>query len=89
MNHIHRLQADLAAVQVALDAKDEIVRHFQTHLAGSKFQGTDADGTRKDRIATADVRQHAASAWPRRYGAPSTKPTTQMSSSTRICACVL
>lgn len=56
MNHIHRLQADLAAVQVALDAKDQIVRDFQTHLAGSKFQGTDADGTRKDWIATADVR---------------------------------
>ena len=40
MNHILRLQADLAAAQVALDAKDQIVRDFQTHLAGSKFQGT-------------------------------------------------
>ena len=56
MNRIHRLQADLAAVQVALDAKDQIVRDFQTHLAGSKFHGTDADGTHKDWIATADVR---------------------------------
>jgi hypothetical protein len=56
MNHIHRLRADLAVVQVALDANDQIVRDFQTHLAGSKFQGIDADGTCKDWIATADVR---------------------------------
>ena len=56
MNYIHQLQADLATAQGALDAKDETVRDFQAHLAGTKFQGTDADGSRKDWIATADVR---------------------------------
>jgi hypothetical protein len=31
------------------------ITEFQGHLMGAKFQGTDADGSRKDWISTGDV----------------------------------
>ena len=55
MNHIARLQTDLAAAQAAIAATAEAVQEFRVHLAGSKFAGTDLDGSRRDWIATTDV----------------------------------
>ena len=55
MNHIAQLQADLAAANAALEAKAEAIQEFRVHLAGDKFAGTEADGSRKDWIATSDV----------------------------------
>jgi len=55
MNHIARLQADLDAARTAATATDEVIQEFRVHLAGDKFAGTDADGSRRDWIATADV----------------------------------
>ncbi len=55
MNHITRLQADLAAAQAVTAATAEAVQEFRVHLAGGKFAGTDPDGSRRDWIATADV----------------------------------
>ncbi len=55
MNHIARLQTDLAAAQAAIAATAEAVQEFRVHLAGSKFAGTDPDGSRRDWIATTDV----------------------------------
>lgn len=55
MNHIARLQADLAAARTALAAKDEALQEFRVHLAGGKFAGTKEDGRRKDWIAVTDV----------------------------------
>ena len=55
MNYIARLQADLARAHAALAAKAERIQEFRIHLASDKFAGTDADGSRKDWIATSDV----------------------------------
>ncbi len=48
MNHIVRLQTDLAAVQAEIEAKADTIQEFRLHLAGSKFAGVDTDGSRKD-----------------------------------------
>jgi hypothetical protein len=55
MNHIVRLQTDLAAAQAEIEAKADAIQEFRIHLAGSKFAGVDSDGSRKDWIATSDV----------------------------------
>jgi hypothetical protein len=55
MNHITRLQIDLAAAQAALAAKDQAIQAFRAHLDGEKFRGFEDDGSRKDWIAIADV----------------------------------
>ena len=55
MNHIARLQADLASAQAEAAAKTEIVREFRAHILGDKFCGTDADGSRRDWIAVRNV----------------------------------
>jgi len=55
MNYILQLETKLAAARAELAAKDQIVRAFQAHLATSKFSGEEADGSRKDWIAVADV----------------------------------
>lgn len=55
MNHIVRLQADVATAHAALAAKAEAIQAFRVHLAGEKFRGIEADGSRKDWIAVADV----------------------------------
>lgn len=55
MNFIARLQADLAAARDSAMTKEAIIQEFRVHLAGDKFAGTEADGSRKDWIAGADV----------------------------------
>ena len=55
MNHIARLQADLAEARASAVAKDTALQEFWCHLASVKFTGFEADGGRKDWIATRDV----------------------------------
>ncbi len=55
MNHIIRLQSEVARLQGALCAKDEALRVFRAHLTSEKFQGFETDGSRKDWIAIRDV----------------------------------
>ena len=55
MNHIHALTARAASAETLLAAKDSAIEEFRLHLAGSKFQGLDLDGGRKDWIAVSDV----------------------------------
>lgn len=55
MNHIARLQQDLGAAHATLQAKAEALQAFRVHLTGQKFAGFDADGSRRDWIATGDV----------------------------------
>jgi hypothetical protein len=55
MNYIARLQQDLAAALERLKVKDEALRAFRAHIAGEKFPGFEADGSRKDWIAVRDV----------------------------------
>jgi hypothetical protein len=47
MNYIARLQQDLAAALEQLRVKDEALRAFCAHIAGEKFSGFEADGSRK------------------------------------------
>ncbi len=60
MNHIARLQADLAAARAKIAARTAIIQDFRTHLQGAKFSGTDPDGSRRDWIAVADVQAWTA-----------------------------
>jgi len=55
MNHIAWLQGQLTAAQTSAAATAEAVQEFRGHLASGKFAGTDADGSRRDWIATADI----------------------------------
>ncbi len=55
MNHIARLQTDLAAARAELAAKAEALQEFRVHLAGDKFRGTEPNGGRRDWIAVSDV----------------------------------
>lgn len=55
MNHIRRLQADLAAARAELEAKAEMIQVFRIYLASPKFTGFEPDGGRRDWIATRDV----------------------------------
>ena len=55
MNHIARLQSELAAARTVLRAKENAIQAFRVHLAGDKFAGFEQDGSRKDWIATRDV----------------------------------
>jgi len=55
MNHIARLQTDLAAAQAEIAAKIAVAHDLRMHLLGDKFSGTDPDGSRRDWIAVADV----------------------------------
>ena len=55
MNYIARLQCELAEAPERLQAKDEALRAFRTHIAGEKFSGFDNDGSRRDWIAVRDV----------------------------------
>lgn len=55
MNHIVRLQADVATARAELAAKTEAIQAFRIHLASEKFCGVETDGSRKDWIAAADV----------------------------------
>ncbi len=55
MNHIARLQAELAAAQAEAAAKTKIARDLRAHLVSAKYCGTDPDGSRRDWIAVRDV----------------------------------
>jgi len=55
MNHILRLQSDLAAAQAEIAAKAAVLQEVRCHLLGAKFSGSDPDGSRRDWIAIRDV----------------------------------
>lgn len=55
MNHIARLQSELAAAKAELREKDEAPQAFRVHPDREKIRGVEADGSRKDWIAVADV----------------------------------
>jgi hypothetical protein len=55
MNYIHRLQAGFNQARDQIAAIDAEIQAFRLHLTGDKFCGYEADGERKDWIATADV----------------------------------
>lgn len=55
MNHITRLHAELSAARAVIAAEDGAIQAFRVHLHGEKFRGVEADGSRKDWIAIADV----------------------------------
>lgn len=55
MNHIIRLQPDLAAAGAELGAIVEALRALRAHLARDRLFGVERDGRRKDRIAVRDV----------------------------------
>jgi hypothetical protein len=42
-------------LQEQLQARDEALRAFRTHIASEKFSGFDQDGSRRDWIAVRDV----------------------------------
>lgn len=54
MNHIHALQATRIEQAATIVAAAQELRDFRAHLLGPKF-GPQADGSRGDWIATADV----------------------------------
>lgn len=54
MNHIKRLETDKSELLDAIITRDEKVQEFREYLQSSKF-GPQADGSRGDWIAVADV----------------------------------
>jgi len=54
MNHIHKLQIDLAQAQATIHSYKAQMAQFSAFLCGPKFTGTE-NGERKDWIATSDV----------------------------------
>ena len=54
-NYIHRLQADLADRDAKLAAVCEELNHLRRSLDGPKYNGVEADGSRRDWMATADL----------------------------------
>jgi hypothetical protein len=54
-NHILNLQREVSELRARESATIEALADFRAHLASAKFSGADADGTRKDWIATSDV----------------------------------
>jgi hypothetical protein len=57
MNHIHRLQNDVIDLNDQILRRAERIQEFREHLASPKFAAEQADGSRGDWIATADVRR--------------------------------
>lgn len=55
MNYISALQARAAEAERTVTDQDKRIDEFRVHLAGDKFQGFEADGSRKDWISTADA----------------------------------
>ena len=55
MNHILRLQEDLACADAELAAKREMLQAFRAHLIMPKFAGYEPDGSRRDWIGVGDV----------------------------------
>ena len=56
MNHIVRLQTDLADANAIGAATADAIQAFRVHLASGKFSGVDPDGSRRDWIAVSEVR---------------------------------
>jgi hypothetical protein len=54
-NYIIRLQGEATSAQTKIAATEQAIRAFRMHLQGEKFQGFEADGSRKDWIAVSDV----------------------------------
>ena len=57
MNHIHRLQNDVADLSGQILRRAERIQEFREHLASPKFNSEQADGSRGDWIAVADVQR--------------------------------
>ncbi len=55
MNYITRLQEELTNERARLAATRDAIGNLRLHLQGEKFQGYEADGSRRDWIATGDV----------------------------------
>ena len=55
MNYINQLQAENTALRAQLEIVRAETSSFRTFLNSPKFVGTEANGERKDWIATADV----------------------------------
>ena len=55
MNFIHRLKADLATRDEAVNAAQQQIQDFLQFLGTEKFLGVDTDEQRKDWISTRDV----------------------------------
>lgn len=55
MNHIQRLTQERTELLTNRHIAIEDLQEFRAHLLSAKFQGVDADGDRKDWIATSDV----------------------------------
>lgn len=55
MNYIKKLQTEKVELENKLAHMKQSITDFQTHLHSEKFQGVQADGSRKDWISTADV----------------------------------
>jgi hypothetical protein len=55
MNHIHRLQTELAEANADMIGKAERLEQFRAHLHSPKFAAEQRDGSRGDWIAVADV----------------------------------
>ena len=63
MNHIDNLTYQMAQATAAREALEHELRALLGHLDSPKFQGTDPDGSRRDWIATADVRRRIVDAF--------------------------
>lgn len=57
MNHIHRLQNDVADLSGQILRRAKRIQEFREHLASPKFNAEQADGSRGDWIAVADVQR--------------------------------
>jgi hypothetical protein len=53
--YINTLQEENIALKAKIEAMEVAMNLFQDHLCSSKFQGFEADGSRRDWIAVADV----------------------------------
>jgi hypothetical protein len=54
-NFIKTLQAENAEMKAKIEAMEHAMNLFRSHLCSSKFQGFEADGSRRDWIAVNDV----------------------------------
>jgi hypothetical protein len=57
MNHIHRMQNEIVQLNGDILTRAERIQDFRNHLASPKFNPVQADGTRGDWIAVADVQR--------------------------------
>lgn len=57
MNYIKKLETTVDAQRESINATEQRIRDFRSHLTSAKFIGTDEDGSRRDWIAVADVQR--------------------------------